>query len=174
MAAASYLASYSRASPSSAAAAACPCHARPPALRPRRARPLRVRAASSVSDQEEQLLAALRAQADPGAALRTLSSALAREGFDPGRAVYEEVIAKLGAAGAFDLMEELVGEMRRGGHEVTAGVVRPFLEGYARLGRFDDAVDLVLNRLDDGGVFRRRTRRRCTTTSSVCSRRGAG
>nr|ACN31382.1 unknown [Zea mays] len=156
MAATSYLASFSRASPAPAAASACLCnvHAWPPALRPRprrrrpRPAPLRVYA---ISDQD-RLLTALREQADPEAALQMLNSALAREDFAPSRAVYEEIIQKLGTAGAFDLMEGLVREMRREGHEAGAGVVRSFVESYARLRRFDDAVDLVRNQLNTFGV----------------------
>ncbi|XP_039783613.1 pentatricopeptide repeat-containing protein At3g53700, chloroplastic-like [Panicum virgatum] len=144
MACASYLASCPRASPAPAALAACPCHAQP---RPRPA-PLRAYAAS---DHQERLLTALHEQADPEAALRMLNSAFAREDFAPSRAVYEEVIRKLGSAGAFGLMEGLVREMRREGHEVKVGVVHSFVEGYARLRRFDDAVDLVL-KLDRFGV----------------------
>jgi pentatricopeptide repeat protein len=105
-----------------------------------------------VASDQEGLLTALREQTDPEAALRMLNSALAREDFAPSCDVYEEIIGKLGTAGAFDLMKVLVTEMRREGHEVSVGVVRSFIESYARLQMFDEAVDLVLNQLDMFGV----------------------
>ncbi|TVU46381.1 hypothetical protein EJB05_05913, partial [Eragrostis curvula] len=142
---------YSRTS-SSPAACPCQCRGGAPVLRARRRRfrpaPLR---ASAASDQE-RLLADLREQTDPEAALRMLNSALAREDFAPSCAVYDEIIRKLGTAGAFDLMKGLVLEMRQEGHEVKLGVLQSFLESHARLQQFDGAVDLVLNQLDFFGI----------------------
>lgn len=122
----------------------CPCHVGVGPLRPRwrasRHGPLRAAG-------QEQLLTALREQPDPDAALRMLNAALARDDFAPGPEVYEEIIRKLGAAGALDLMKVLVAEMRREGHQVKLGVVHSFLDSYEGQQLFDDAVDLILNQL---------------------------
>ncbi|KAF0907275.1 hypothetical protein E2562_015777 [Oryza meyeriana var. granulata] len=135
---------------SSPRAPPCPCHVgvRPPPPLRFTWRRARARTAPLRAADQEQLLTALREQPDPDAALRMLNAALARDDFAPGPEVYEEIIRKLGAAGAVDLMKVLVTEMRRVGHQVKLGVVHSFLDSYGRRQLFDDAVDLVLNHLD--------------------------
>uniref|UniRef100_A0A0D3HHT8 Pentacotripeptide-repeat region of PRORP domain-containing protein n=1 Tax=Oryza barthii TaxID=65489 RepID=A0A0D3HHT8_9ORYZ len=135
----------------------CPCHVRVGPPLPLRVRWRRAEARHGplrAADQE-QLLTALREQPDPDTVLRMLNAVLAWNDFAPGPEVYEEIIRKLGAAGALDLMKVLVAEMRREGHQVKLGVVHSFLDCYARQQLFDDAVDLVLNQLDPlhGGVY---------------------
>ncbi|BAT12541.1 Os11g0133200 [Oryza sativa Japonica Group] len=128
----------------------CPCHVRVGPPLPLRVRWRRAEARHGplrAADQE-QLLTALREQPDPDTVLRMLNAVLAWNDFAPGPEVYEEIIRKLGAAGALDLMKVLVAEMRREGHQVKLGVVHSFLDCYARQQLFDDAVDLVLNQLD--------------------------
>ncbi|KAK3150100.1 hypothetical protein QOZ80_3AG0228060 [Eleusine coracana subsp. coracana] len=142
---------HSRAS-SPAAACPCPCHVGPPALRHLRRRPRPAPLRASAASDQERLLADLREQPEPEAALRVLNLALAREDFVPSCVVYEEIIRKLGTAGAFDLMKGLVHEIWREGHEVKIGVLQSFVESYARLQQFDDAVNMVLNQLDHFGI----------------------
>ncbi|KAI4984733.1 hypothetical protein ZWY2020_017363 [Hordeum vulgare] len=78
------------------AATARPSNLASPASRPRlRWRWPRLVPSAATSDQQA-LLAALREQADPEAALRMLNSALARDNFAPGRDVYEEIIRSSG------------------------------------------------------------------------------
>ncbi|EAZ17317.1 hypothetical protein OsJ_32841 [Oryza sativa Japonica Group] len=129
----------------------CPCHVRVGPPLPLRVRWRRAEARHGplrAADQEQLLTAPARAPGTPTRCSRMLNAVLAWNDFAPGPEVYEEIIRKLGAAGALDLMKVLVAEMRREGHQVKLGVVHSFLDCYARQQLFDDAVDLVLNQLD--------------------------
>ena len=96
----------------------------------------------------------------------------------PGPDVYEEIIRKLGSAGAFDLMKGLVREMRREGHEVKVGVVQSFVESYARLRRFDEAVRErmrgLVRGLEERAVLEPRPGRTAGEAARGRTRRGAG